>query len=372
VSGPVGTHWPPFVVRTASIPESAGGYPPPFDAVPLSHGRDLGRAAGSRTLGTWVDRIPPGGRSSFCHAHLREEEVAYVLSGTPTLRWLPNGSATPQEVELQPGDLATFPAGTGIAHCFLNRSTADTVLLVVGERRTGERLNYPEDPAFESWRSEVRPHRTWPDTDRPLGMAVWPAWRLETERLVLRPWTVEDTPELLALQTANQHHLAPWMPWARALPNLDELLQTVSGFLARFASGEDWIYGIFLPDGTPIGGTGLHPRFVHGLEIGYWVAREHQGKGYVTEAAAALTRVALETRRVQAVEIHCDPRNTRSAAVPARLGFRNVAVLPGRQVDVHGQPRDSMVWTMLGRELPSSPAAAIQVVARDGLGRRLL
>jgi uncharacterized cupin superfamily protein len=366
-----GSSWPSFVVRAAAVPEVVAAYPPPFDAVPLSAGRDLGRAAGSRTLGAWVDRVPPGGRSSFTHAHLREEELVYVLAGRPTLRWVPEGEAA-REVELAPGDLASFPAGTGTAHAFVNRSAEDALLLVVGERRTGERLAYPEDPLFEAWRAEHRPHRVWADADRPPGGAAWPAWRIETPRLVLRPWAVEDTLDLHQLQTRNQQHLAPWMPWARTLPNLDELLQTVSAFVARFATGEDFVYGIFLPDGTPIGGTGLHARFPNGLEIGYWIDASSQGHGYVTEAAAALTRVALESRRAQTVEIHCDPRNTRSAAVPRRLGFQHVATLPGRQVDVHGQPRDSLVWSMLARDLPGTPAAEVPVVARDGLGRRLV
>lgn len=361
---------PSFVVRGAAVPEQLAAYPPPFDGVPLSAGRDLGRAAGSRALGAWHDRLPPGGRSSFTHAHLREEELVYVLSGTPTLRWIPPGEAA-REVVLAPGDLAAFPAGTGIAHAFLNRSDADAVLLVIGERRTGERLAYPEDPAFEAWRAEHRPGRAWVE-DGPAPDAVWPAWRIETPRLVLRPWTVEDVPDLLRLQTEDQRHLAPWMPWARTLPTADELLRTVSGFVARFASGEDWIYGIFLPDGTPIGGTGLHPRFSEGLEIGYWIARTSEGQGYVTEAAGALTRLALQTRRALAVEIHCDPANVRSAAVPRRLGFRQAGTLPGRQLDAHGRPRDTMIWSLLRDELGGSPASDVPTVARDGLGRRLV
>jgi uncharacterized cupin superfamily protein/RimJ/RimL family protein N-acetyltransferase len=363
--------WPPFLVRGASLAEVEARYPAPFDAASLPWGRDLGRAAGSRSVGAWLDRLPPGARSSFAHAHLREEELVFVVSGRPTLRWIPPGAA-PREIELQPHDLASFPAGTGLAHTVLNRSADDALLLVVGERRTGERIVYPEDPLFEAWRAEHRPHRLWSEPERPDPAAVWPAWRLETPRLVLRPWAVDDVPDLLRLQEENHQHLARWMPWARALPNADELLRTVSGFVARFASDEEWVYGIFLPDGTPIGSTGLHPRPPHVLEIGYWLASTAEGHGYAAEATAALTRLALERRRAWSVEVHCDPQNVRSAAVPRRLAFRHVATVPGRGLDAHGRPRDAMIWSMLADDLRASPAAAGPVVARDGLGRRLL
>lgn len=371
-SGPgPGSGWPPFVTRSAAVAESVAQYPPPFDAVALAAGRDLGRAAGTRALGVWQDRLAPGARTGFTHAHLREEEVVYVLAGRPTLRWVERG-AEPREVELATGDLAVFPAASGLGHCFVNRADEDAVLLVVGERRTGERLVYPEDPLFEAWRAEHRPARTWPDADGPRGDAAWPAWRVHTERLVLRPWAVEDSLDLLRLRLANERHLAPWMPWARTTPTADELLQSISQWTAAFAAGDDWPYGVFLPDGTPIGSCGLHPRVHHVLEIGYWIGAEHEGKGYVTELSGALTRLALETRRVQAVEIHCDPKNARSAAVPARLGFRHVATLPARQVDAHGRPRDSMVWSMSRDDLAGTAASAVVASAWDGLGRRLI
>jgi uncharacterized cupin superfamily protein len=39
---------------------------------------------------------------------------------------------------------AGFPAGTGDAHRFVNRSNADVLLLVVGDRSGGDVISYPE------------------------------------------------------------------------------------------------------------------------------------------------------------------------------------------------------------------------------------
>ncbi len=363
---------PPFVVHRDDVPEVEVRYPAPFNAEALSLGRDLGRTAGSRALGTWVERLLPGRRTSFTHAHLREEEHVYVLDGHPTLRWLPpDGEGG--EVELRPGHFVAFPAGTGIAHTFVNHGDQDALLLVVGERRAGERAAYPEDGAYEAWRRKRRPHTVWSDRAGPVGEARPPAYRIETDRLVLRPWEPADAAPLRDLVERNHEHLKPWMPWAQTIPTLDEEIALVRGFRARYDRDEDYVLGVFLPDGRPIGGTGYHPRVgPDALEIGYWIDRQHQGQGYVTEWVAALCRVAFDAMGIERLDVHCAPENERSAAVPLRLGFRDEGVLRAREIGVDGRLRDTRVFTLLARELGASPAAAARVRAWDAAGRRLL
>lgn len=364
---------PPFVVRRAAVEPEEGAYPPPFDAEKLSIGRNLGRAAGSRSLGAWEELIPPGRRTSFTHAHLREEELVYVLAGQPTLRWVPPGGEA-QEVALEAGDFIAFPAGTGIAHTFWNHTTADALLLVVGERRLGDRVFYPEEAEHQAWRVQTRPHKTWSDALAPTGAGRWPAQRIETARLVLRPWAPEDTPDLWAAVVKNRTHLGRFLDWARGeVPTVDDQLAVVRRLQVAFAELRDLVYGIFLPDGRPIGGCGLHARVgAWGLEIGYWIDQDHEGFGYVTEVSAALTRLAIEVKGVQVVEIHCDPRNVRSSAIPARLGFTHTGTLPGRFNDAAGQPADSAVYSLRAADHPAAPSAAFPCRAWDALGRRLL
>ena len=245
---------PPFVVRSAEVRETVGAYEPPFDGEELSIGRDLGRAAGSRSVGCVRERLPQGRRTSFTHAHLREEEHVYVLAGRPTLRWVPPGEAA-SEVELQPGDFVAFPAGTGIAHVFRNDRPEEAELLVVGERKAGERVCYPDDPEYDAWFRENRPEVTWLDVAGPIGDASWPAYRIETARLVLRPWEPGDTLELLALLKKNQARLSEFMPWAREIPSVTALLDRIRGWTGAFGRTEDLVYGLFLADGRLIGAT---------------------------------------------------------------------------------------------------------------------
>lgn len=47
--------------------------------------------------------------------------------------------------ELLPGMCAGFKAGTGDAHQFVNRTDTDVVLLEIGDRTTGDTVEYPDD-----------------------------------------------------------------------------------------------------------------------------------------------------------------------------------------------------------------------------------
>jgi len=201
-----------------------------------------------------------------------------------------------------------------------------------------------------------------------------PAYRIQTPRLVLRCWQPADAPLLADAVTASLDHLRPWLPWAQAEPEeLETRVQRLREFRAKFDTDQDYVYAIFSPDEREVvGGTGLHTRVGQGaLEIGYWISVRHAGRGYATEAAAALTRAGFEIHGVERMEIRCDPRNERSASVPRKLGYTHDATLRARLRGVDGAPRDTMMWSLLRDEYPASPSAA-PLEAFDAAGRRLL
>lgn len=109
---------------------------------PLCYGAEFTSILGLKRIGAGIDIIPPGRRSGWPHAHEEEEEFVYILTGTPDL-WI-DGHIYP----LKPGDAAGFPAGTGIAHTFINNSDTDVLYVVLGEREKYlTRITYPLHPA---------------------------------------------------------------------------------------------------------------------------------------------------------------------------------------------------------------------------------
>lgn len=193
--------------------------------------------------------------------------------------------------------------------------------------------------------------------------------RILAPRLVLRPWSVDDAPRLKALIDANLDHLRRWMPWAMNEPSpVEAIAERIEMFRGQRERGEDYGVGLLRGD-EAIGGAGLHRRDGPGvLEVGYWIAAAHGGRGYATEAAFALTELAFTMAGIERVEIRCDPRNVVSAAVPRKLGFVHKTTLKANTVTPTGEPRDTMVWeTTLSSWLARREHASARLLLRHAL-----
>jgi len=202
-----------------------------------------------------------------------------------------------------------------------------------------------------------------------------PAYRVHTDRLVLRCWEPRDAQLLKDAIDGSLDHLREWMPWAYDEPEeLDVKVKRLRGFRALFDADKDFVYAIFNADESLVlGGSGLHTRPGEGArEIGYWIRATHLNQGYATEASAALTKVAFDIEAVDRVEIHCSPDNLASASVPSKLGFKHEATLRRQGPIKDGEPVDSMIWTMHADEYPGSLPFHAKIQAYDVLGRRIL
>jgi uncharacterized cupin superfamily protein len=147
------TSRPSLIVSAHELTESTHVYPQSTE--PMGPVRRLGRVAGLVRIGVNLQRLPPGTRSSWPHAEENEEEFVYVVEGEVDA-WI-NGDLH----RMVAGDLAAFPAGTGISHCFINNSAGDVLLLVGGEApKSGSRIFYPLNP---SRRADMKASDWWQD-----------------------------------------------------------------------------------------------------------------------------------------------------------------------------------------------------------------
>jgi RimJ/RimL family protein N-acetyltransferase len=142
-----------------------------------------------------------------------------------------------------------------------------------------------------------------------------------TERLLLRPGWVEDAPalhEAIADQAIarNLAH-APW-PYS---------MLDAENFLMRERAPHEASSLIFLrTGGAPrlIGGIGFGRMPTGEMELGYWIARPHWGRGYATEAGRAVLDYARDSLRIPRLSAGHFLDNPASGRVLAKLGFRAV------------------------------------------------
>ncbi len=115
-------------------------YPEPFASrMGGREKRPLGDLFGLTNFGVNLTRLAPGGVSALRHAHSRQDELIYILEGSPTL--VTNAG----ETLLRPGMCAGFKAGTGDGHQLVNRTESDVTYLEIGDRSAGDTVNYPDD-----------------------------------------------------------------------------------------------------------------------------------------------------------------------------------------------------------------------------------
>lgn len=175
----------------------------------------------------------------------------------------------------------------------------------------------------------------------------------ETERLLIRAPKAGDAPPIHAAIQESLDHLKPWMPWAREDETVEELEAFLRQMAARFLLREDLPLMLWRKsDGLYVGGSGLHrmdwsiPRF----EIGYWVRASLEGQGYISEAVNGITQFAFDVLAAERVEIRCDSRNARSAAVAQRVGYTLEGRLRHEDRDPKGELRDTLVFSKLRGE----------------------
>lgn len=177
-----------------------------------------------------------------------------------------------------------------------------------------------------------------------------PPQLVETERLELRAPKVSDAPALTELVLASLPELSRFMPWATADYDLAGCEESIRAAIAAFVTRRDFRYHVFeRGSGRVVGSTGIHalewrvPR----CEIGYWIGTRHTGRGYASEAAAALTEVAFSHLGARRIEIRCDDENLASARVAERCGYALNALFTNHDRNPRGELRDTRVYAVI-------------------------
>ncbi|MGU7961029.1 GNAT family N-acetyltransferase [Streptococcus suis] len=144
---------------------------------------------------------------------------------------------------------------------------------------------------------------------------------LETNRLMLRPWSETDAADLFS--QASHPEVGPVAGWPvhQSVEESREIIKTVLS--------QPETYALVLKEtGQVIGSIGLMVGKQSGLdlpdseaEIGYWIGHSFWGQGLVPEASQAILNYGFSQLNLEKVWCRAFVENSKSLRVQEKLGF---------------------------------------------------
>ncbi len=167
---------------------------------------------------------------------------------------------------------------------------------------------------------------------------------METERLILRPWTEADAEE--CYKYAKDPLVGPPAGWPahKSVEETREIIRTVLAVPETYAV-------VLKETGLPVGSVGLHMHsdLAEGedeCELGYWIGRPYWGRGLIPEASREMLRHAFEDLGVKKVWCGYYDGNEKSKRVQEKLGFRYQRTTENAPVPQMGETRRGHVNLM--------------------------
>jgi len=129
----------------------------------------------------------------------------------------------------------------------------------------------------------------------------------------------------------------------------------ISRVIEQYMVGQGPQAGIWI-GGEFAGSVGCHPINWPNkcCSIGYWLDRQHQGKGVMTRCCTVMLDYLFRELQLHRVTIQCGTGNKASCAIPERLGFTREGITREGEW-VNDRWVDLVNWGMLEDEWKSRP-----------------
>jgi RimJ/RimL family protein N-acetyltransferase len=172
---------------------------------------------------------------------------------------------------------------------------------------------------------------------------------ITTDRLVLRPHTMDDLDDLVVFHSDPE--VVRYVPWpVRDREATEETLRVKLTQTELVAHGQWLVLAVEVrATGTVVGEVLLKWASDRQGEVGFALGREHQGHGYAAEAATAMLRLGFDDLGFHRITAVCIAENVASAGLLGRLGMRQEARLVDN-VFFKGAWATQLVFAMLEDE----------------------
>lgn len=144
---------------------------------------------------------------------------------------------------------------------------------------------------------------------------------IKTERLILRDITQADA--RVIFKNFSDPEIAKWF-LEKPLSEIEQASKFIDQFNSEFQQGEGITWAIALKESRECIGTCGYGDVELGDrgEIGFDLAKEHWGKGYMRESLAAIIEYGFSVLKLSKVEAHTYSKNMRAKYLLEKLGFQ--------------------------------------------------
>jgi ribosomal-protein-serine acetyltransferase len=170
------------------------------------------------------------------------------------------------------------------------------------------------------------------------------------EHAELRLIDGQHAEELFRLLDANREHLRRWHPWVDSMRSVPDVDKAIGVWQQQYANNRGFCAGIWF--------KGRFCGMINHLNVdwlnrwtalSYWLDAAHQGQGIMTACCRAMIAHGFDTWTLNRIAIECATENTRSRAIPERLGFKLEGIVRGIEW-LHDHYADHALYGLLSSD----------------------
>lgn len=183
----------------------------------------------------------------------------------------------------------------------------------------------------------------------PFSRPAYPS--LEGKRVTLRMPVSSDYAQWAQVRETSREFLTPWEPkWTADELEPAAWRQRLRRYREELRQGSGVAFLIFENQSSALAGGISIGNVRYGVaqsgQIGYWMSKDHAGKGLMVDAVQLVLSHGFETLRLHRIEAACIPDNMRSIRVLEKAGFRREGQLRS-YLRINGVWRDHLLYARI-------------------------
>jgi ribosomal-protein-serine acetyltransferase len=170
---------------------------------------------------------------------------------------------------------------------------------------------------------------------------------------------LEHSQKLTNLFELNREHLRRWHAWMDLLCSVHDVEKAIVAWQQQNAGNLGFHAGIWFRGQLCGMISHIHVDWRNrNAALSYWLDSAHQGRGIMTSCCRAIILHGFNSWNLNRITIECATDNTRSRAIPERLGFKLEGITRSSEW-LHDHFADHAIYGLLKSDWGNSDATPL-------------